>query len=53
MPLGCQIFDIGPNLTSLLVQILVVLGTLAAAYRGQSIVNSYANRPTAPAGPST
>src|SRR6185295_19857665 len=42
IPTSCGLFDIGPNLTSFLIQLLVVLGALAAAYRGQSIVRMHA-----------
>jgi hypothetical protein len=38
------LIEIGPNLYSFLVQLLVVLGSLAAAYRGQSIVRQHATR---------
>jgi hypothetical protein len=48
MPVVCTVLDIGPNLSSFLVQLLLVLGGLAAAYRGQSIVKEHANRPNAP-----
>jgi hypothetical protein len=43
----CFLLEIGPNLSSFLVQILVVLGALAAAKRGQSIVLQHSRRPTA------
>jgi hypothetical protein len=45
IPTSCGLFEIGPNLTSFLIQLLVVLGALAAAYRGQSIVRQRAARP--------
>jgi len=46
MNTSCVLLEIGPNLSSFLVQILVVLGALAAAKRGQSMVLQHSRRPT-------
>jgi hypothetical protein len=42
---NCFLLEIGPNLSSFLVQLLVLAGAVAAAYRGQSIIWQHANRP--------
>ena len=42
------LIEIGPNLFSFLVQLLVVIGTLAAAYRGQSIAKHFVGPPQPP-----
>ncbi len=52
-PVLCTIIEIGPNLSSFLLQLLAVLGALAAAYRGQSIVRQHADRPQTPVSMST
>ena len=45
MTTACFLIEIGPNLSSFLIQMLVLLGALAAAYRGQSIVLQHSRRP--------
>jgi len=48
IPTICPPLDIGPNLTSLILQLLIVLGALVAAYRGPSIVKQLKERAPAP-----
>ena len=52
MNTSCFLLEIGPNLSTFLVQVLVLVGAIAAAYRGQSIVWQHANRPPQLAPPS-
>ena len=35
---SCYLLEIGPNLSGFLVQLLIVFGSLAAAYRGQKFL---------------
>jgi hypothetical protein len=48
IPTSCPLVDIGPNLTSLILQLLIVLGALVAAYRGPTIVKQFKERASSP-----